>query len=51
MKTALLAYLLLPLLALSLPGFAGEAPLQPPYSWRGVNGSGVFPAQDIVTAA
>ncbi len=28
---------------------AADQPTQPPYSWRGINGSGVFPAGDLVT--
>lgn len=27
-----------------------DQPLQPPYNWRGVDGSGVFPAKDLVTS-
>lgn len=35
--------------ALAKASGAGQ-PLQPPYNWRGVDGSGVFPAKDLVTS-
>ncbi len=41
---------LLPML--SLPGGDAANPagsVQPPYSWRGIDGSGMFPAKDLVT--
>ena len=28
---------------------AADGPLQPPYSWRGIEGTGVFPARGLVT--
>lgn len=40
------------LVAAALPGRPSHADgdgSQPPYSWRGINGSGVFPAADLVT--
>ena len=44
------------LLSAAMAGEAGPSSIapaggngQPPYSWRGINGSGVFPAQGIVT--
>jgi outer membrane protein assembly factor BamB len=41
------------LLCIAMTGWSADAAVggngQPPYSWRGINGSGVFPAQGIVT--
>ena len=49
LRTALASSLLFTAMA----GWSADAPAggngQPPYSWRGINGSGVFPAQGIVT--
>ena len=36
------------LISALIAAHASEPAVQPPYSWRGINGSGVFPAGDLV---